>query len=228
MEKEENPFEEPIVAQEWIHAVEYDKDGSRDAEIYPLLLDWITKISPQVTVEVGAGQGICSSKINLTAGKYIGVEPSEPLVHRAKELYPETNKVFLIGSAYNLPVENEMADAVFSVGVWFHLQDLDAAAQEVARVLKSGGKVMIVTSNPEKDHVWESFFDGERVGNLLHGSVRLPAGTVSKNTFYLHSEDDVVSSLRKAGLSVLSIEKFGVGKRLEGDKIWMAVEGVKD
>ncbi|KND48699.1 MAG: hypothetical protein AB198_00045 [Parcubacteria bacterium C7867-003] len=82
--REENTFEDPLMAQEWIEAIESEEGGSRDREIYPLLSTWVGEIQPKVLVEIGSGQGICSSKIDLDGVNYIGIEPSGVLVSRAK------------------------------------------------------------------------------------------------------------------------------------------------
>lgn len=59
------------------------------------------------------------------------------MVDRAKQLYLDKKKEFVIGNVYNLPLEDRSVDAVFSLGVWFHLKDLDKAHKEVGRVLKT-------------------------------------------------------------------------------------------
>ena len=114
---EENPFEDEIVAKEWIEAIEAEENGSRYREIYPMLYSWSKNISSGIILEIGSGQGICSSKIDLSNKKYIGIEPSLPLVNRAKELFKESNKEFVVGSSYNIPIPDESVDAAFSVGV---------------------------------------------------------------------------------------------------------------
>lgn len=231
-QSEENPFEEDLVAREWIHAVEGEVGGSRDREIYPLLRAWSATIPSGLILEIGSGQGICSSQLDLSARSYLGVEPSVPLVNRAKELYDGPNKRFIVGSAYDLPIDAESIDAAFSVGVWFHIGDLDRAHREAARVLKPGGGLLIVTSNPSLHGLWEKWFDNPRKeGNVLDGKLRVPHYTLSRNLFYMHTEDDISLSLRASGFSVASIEKFGFGK--EGSEVhrdegaWMAVQAVR-
>lgn len=85
-QKEQNPFEDPQVAQAWIQSVEIEdeqKNASRNKYIYPLLQQWITEVSGKRILDIGAGQGIVSPF--FTDKEYVGLEPSETLVQRANE-----------------------------------------------------------------------------------------------------------------------------------------------
>ena len=181
--REENPFEDPVLAQEWIDAIETEKGGAREKEVYPLIQNWIKVNDLQEVLEVGSGQGICSSYVDVG---YLGVEPSQTLIDRANQLYP--GKRFVRGSSYELPLQNESVDGVFSVGVWFHIEHLDDAHKELARVLKPKGKALIITSNPDTHEDWTLLFSGTREGKKLDGSVKLPTGKMTRNIFFLHSE----------------------------------------
>lgn len=229
---EENPFEDPIVAQEWAMHIEQEQGGSRDREIYPIIYKWTDELAPSVLVEIGAGQGICSSKISPKVENYIGLEPSSTLVGIAKEKYQTSKNQFAIGNAYETGLEANSVDAAFSVGVWFHIKDLDRAHKELFRILKTGGEFLIFTSNPDKHQLWESWFiDPKKEGNTLDGKVKVPTGTLSRNLFYLHSEEELTDSLSKNNLKLISMERMGWGAeghevhRDEG--IWVAIRGQK-
>ena len=230
--REENTFEDPVLAEEWIQAVETEVGGSRDREIYPMLSEWSKQLAPSFLVEIGSGQGVCSSKVHVGNGKYVGIEPSSALVQRAKELYREPYKEFLVGNAYAIPLGDAVADAAFSVGVWFHLKDLDAAHKELARIMKPGGNLLIITSNPTMHNLWESWFEKPvKEGNRIEGRIWVPSGILSRNIFYLHSEKDIADSLSRSGFSVTSVTKFGFGREgreVVGDEgVWMAMSATK-
>lgn len=228
LDKEENAFEDEVIAKEWIQAIETEKDGSRDLEMYPMLKKWSHDLAPQIILEIGSGQGICSSVIEIT-GKYIGIEPSKYLIDRAKELYNANNKEFLQGDSYQIPLSDESIDAAFSVGVWFHIENLDKAHQELYRVIKPQGEILIVTSNPDTHLLWENWFDNPtKHGKKIIGKVFVPTGVMSKNIFYMHSELEIVSSLEKNGFNIKSIKKFGHGKeKKRSDGIWMVINAKK-
>jgi SAM-dependent methyltransferase len=228
---EENTFENPTMAEEWIQAVESESNSSRAKEIYPFLGNWSRSLAPKILVEIGSGQGICSEHVE-TQGKYIGVEPSATLVKRAEALYAAPNRTFVVGNAYEIPLDHDSVDAVFSVGVWFHIENLDKVHEEVSKILKKGGELLIITSNPQTHDLWEASFENpSKQGKKIVGRVALPSGYMSKNIFYLHEEYEVVESLERNGLMVQSIEKLGQShKRSElddGKGFWSAIRAIK-
>lgn len=227
MQYEENPFEDKKIALEWINSVENEKGGSRDRDIYPRLQTWVRQANPNVVLEIGSGQGICAEKLENPA-IYIGIEPSELLVARAKEKYAAQNRTFLVGSAYAIPIENESVDAAFSVNVWFHLSNLEAAAVELSRVLRSGANFFLVTANPDAYSTWENFYvDFVREGNKLVGKVNIPVNPLSRNTMYEHFLEDISKSLQKAGLKIKETEQFGEPTSLPGRKFFISIQGTK-
>lgn len=222
---EENPFEDEKVSQEWIKSVEGEKDMARDKEIYPRLRNWTEQVSPEVLIEIGAGQGICAEKCELKTGKYIGIEPSIPLVRRAEELYSNEEREFLVGNAYKLPVSSEFADACFSVNVWFHLEDLGLASRELSRILKPDGKFLIITPNPESTELWESWYtDATKDGKKLVGKINLPVNSLSKNVFYQHTLQEITEAFEDSGLKVESIKSFAP---VDEKDIFIEIQGKK-
>ncbi len=227
MNYEENPFESVQVAGEWISSVENEKDLIRDRELYPLLENWVEQVNPEVVVEIGAGQGICSSKLGDFKGKYIGIEPSQPLVDRAQELYKSDDREFIVGNAYHLPLAENAVSAGFSVNVWFHLENLAKASTELARVLKAGSKFLIITANPNNSNIWKSFyFDEVHEGKKTTGKANVPINPLSKNIFYDHSLKEITEGLESAGLSVDNSKTFGDDNH-GNEGIFIAIEGHK-
>jgi SAM-dependent methyltransferase len=222
---ENNPFEDEVVAAEWIVGVESEKGQIRDNEIYPCLKSWSASVTGTV-VDIGAGQGVASTHVSSNL-EYIGIEPSPALVQRAKELYTAPQRKFVVGNAYSLPIENGSAGGCFSINVWFHLTDLDTAAREVARVLKPGGTFLIITANPSAYEIWEDMYtDIERDGNMIIGKVKLLTNTLSKNTFYEHPRAAILDSLANAGLQVTEIGSLGRLKN-DAEDIFISITGHK-
>lgn len=224
---EENPFEDEVVASEWITSVEHEQGMSRDTLIYPCLREWIKEINPEHVLEIGSGQGICS--LCIGDKKYIGVEPSTFLVERAKQLYGKDYKrEFLVGNAYKLPIETHSQEAVFSVNVWFHLNDLKVAAEELARVLTSGGKFLIITANPDRYEIWKEFFEGDQEEeNVLIGKVNTPVVPLSKNIFYMHSLEAIRKSLEDGGFNIEKIEELTDLSKDPSNKLFIQIRGEK-
>ena len=223
--KESNPFEEENIAVQWISSVEGERGLMRDNKIYPSLQKWFEKTSKGVVVDIGSGQGICSLKISGYS-RYIGVEPSSFLVARAKELYSSPERDFLEGDAYALPLLGTGCDNAFSINVWFHLENLQKASEELARVLKRGGKFFIHTADGDALDFWKACYINPQIqGKKMIGEVKVPVNNLSVNTFYMYDNAEVFSALEKAGLKILNVTKLGLPEKEK--PIFIAIEGEK-
>lgn len=225
--REENPFEDPMVAAQWIRSVEGEQGMIRDKEIYPWLSAWAGQIAGTI-VEIGSGQGVCSQHLGSFKGEYIGVEPSEPLVQRAKQIYAGSRR-FVVGTAYKLPIEDESADGVFSVTVWFHLADLLTASAELARVLKPGAPFSIITTNPASYRVWETFYENTTEdGRLLVGKVNVPVNPLTCNTLYRHTLEEMRAPLTQRGLVVDGVQALGYMGTHPNSPLFINIAGHKE
>lgn len=101
-------------------------------------------------LDVGCGGGRTVRKLAAiaTEGKVYGVDHSEESVaaaHRTNEQWIEMGRVEIRqGSASHLPFSDEMFDLATAVETHFWWPDLPADMREVFRVLKPGGKLIII------------------------------------------------------------------------------------
>ena len=223
--REMNPFENEEVSLQWISSVERERGEFRDRHIYPRLRSWRSSVLGRSIVEVGSGQGACTPHLCRVPTEYTGVEPSETLVARARECHSGDGRRYVLGNAYELPLDDEVADGVVLVNVLFHLKDVGGAAKEINRVLKSQGRVLIITANPASYDGWEQyFFDYERREKMLIGKFRLPNQELSQQTMYLHTQEDIEHELTENGLEILSCVPFGKSDGVKGFKHFVAIE----
>ena len=100
-------------------------------------------------VDVGSGAGIDSliaARMVATAGQVVGVDMTPPMLAKARRSARESglgNVEFRMGYAEALPIEDGWADVVISNGVLNLVPDKPAALEEMARVLKPGGRLQI-------------------------------------------------------------------------------------
>ncbi len=95
-------------------------------------------------LDYGCGAGENSALIATHGGKPIGVDISPELIHLANRrmiLHGFTDYDFKVGSAHELPIEDDSIDVVFGMAILHHL-DLSLASSEVFRVLKDGGRAI--------------------------------------------------------------------------------------
>jgi ubiquinone/menaquinone biosynthesis C-methylase UbiE len=138
-------------AEEWISTIESNDAKVREQDIYPHLYTWVAENDIASVLDLGSGQGVCSTKIPKDT-IYYGVEPNPVLLKRAKNKYAHTE--FLEGSAYKIPLPDASVEGVFAIAVWQLLADAEKASHEVSRVLRPGGHFLFVTADPEHE-VWK-------------------------------------------------------------------------
>lgn len=118
-----------------------------------------------IVLDLGSGAGfdafLAARKIGAT-GKVIGVDMTEEMLVKARENVKKggfTNVEFRKGDIENLPVEDNSIDVVISNCVINLAPDKAKVFQEIYRVLKPGGKLMVsdtVLLKPLPDDVKQS------------------------------------------------------------------------
>ena len=127
---------------------------------------------------------------------------------------------------YSLPFADGAFDAVFSVAVWHLLGDLQKAAAEMRRVLGAGGRFLIITANPPAYAFWTGLYTDSKIeGRRFEGTVRLPDGSGLHEVLHLHTLDEILISLRDAGLAVEAMETFRPAEQAGGQDAFLAIRG---
>ena len=216
------------LAKEWIDWVETpDPEGIREQEIFPFIEKWVDDSKPKILVDLGCGQGVCSKFVD-SGVNYVGLDDSPTLIERAKELNDGQNKEFRLGDVYAVALENSSADAVMSIWVWSHLEDLNLAAQEMHRILKSDGRFLIITASPETYEERKTWYKEYSIqGKLLTGTFDLGKGKfLTDTTLYLHTKKEIETAIENAGLSISALGNMGQAK--SSDKgLYLVIEGKK-
>ncbi|WP_328392116.1 methyltransferase domain-containing protein [Nocardia sp. NBC_00416] len=103
-------------------------------------------------LDVGSGTG--SEVVEFAArvgerGDAVGVDPNPAMLAIARERVAaaETPGRFVEGDAYRLPFDDDSFDAVRCERVYQHLDDPAAATAEIARVLRPGGRALLIDSD---------------------------------------------------------------------------------
>ena len=93
-------------------------------------------------LDIGAADGATIGYRLHEMGRCVGLDLSHSLIHRAKgQGIP--NADFLVASAQDLPLADNVFDMVVSEHVIEHVEDLDASLNEMGRVLKPGGTLSL-------------------------------------------------------------------------------------
>ncbi len=92
-------------------------------------------------LDLGCGKGRIARRLEGYGARVVGLDLSMRMIAEAVGL-PRVR-----GSARALPFADGAFDAVVAVEVFEHLGDVDAAIAEACRVLKAGGRLIVVDKN---------------------------------------------------------------------------------
>ena len=128
-----------------------------------------------VVGDLGCGAGQLMEALAPCVAKVIGVDESGPMLEAAeKRLATFDNVELRDGTIEKLPIDGDALDAAILFLVAHFISDPANVVNEIRRVLKPGGRVLIVDlmSHDRVDyvvqlgHVWQGF-DGEQVKDWL-------------------------------------------------------------
>lgn len=111
---------------------------------WPILSFFIPKKEGVAIVDFGCGNGEILreiKKINSNS-MLIGLDVSEEALRQAREKNSDAD-FFKIEDGDSFPIKNSSADFVFSSEVMEHVYDTQNAFEEISRILKSGGELLI-------------------------------------------------------------------------------------
>ena len=114
--------------------------------VYPLeyAFHLLGDVKGKTILEYGCGDGLNTVVLTRRGAKVIGLDISPELLDLAERRMTVnqcTGSMFVLGSAHELPLQDESVDVVFGIAILHHL-DLELAAREVQRVLKKGGRAI--------------------------------------------------------------------------------------
>src|SRR5438094_3322832 len=117
---------------------------------YPYLGKYVCPEDPkgQRVLEIGLGYGTLGQVLALQGCRYhgldIAVNPVAMMRYRFSLLGLEGGHRVQVGSASDIPYKDATFDYVYSIGCLHHTGDLGRGIAEVHRVLKEGGKAVIM------------------------------------------------------------------------------------
>jgi len=98
----------------------------------------------KLAADIGAGTGFIVEGLVQKGLRVIAIDQSEAMIEEMKRKYKALDVVDCrIGESENLPIENDTVDYVFSNMYLHHVESPPRAIEEIVRVLKKGGKIVI-------------------------------------------------------------------------------------
>ena len=153
-------------------AASFDRDAAVYAQVRPAYpreaLEWLLPAGARHVLDLAAGTGKLTAGIVDVLGaeaEVVAVDPSAPMLAELSARLPgvTTHR----GTAESIPLADASVDAVL-VGQAWHWFDAEAAAAEIARVLRPGGTLGVAWNDRDADEDWVA-----RFGAILHRGDRL-------------------------------------------------------
>lgn len=208
--------------------VDYDRHQSsvyaKARAISPAMLgEWMAIFSeylpterPLGIIDLGSGTGRFTPALaNTFGGPVFGVEPSTKMRLIAEDHAAHPAVHYVSGEAASIPLPDAAADAVLLFLSFHHAPDKRAAAREIARVLRPGGRVLLRGQFSDRipEVWWDRYFPRlgsiqaemfPTLGEVLEafaaaGLRRIDLREVEET--YANSEQDAIERLRLRGIS---------------------------
>jgi SAM-dependent methyltransferase len=125
---------------------------------YPHLLKYIEfdRLRGRDVLEVGLGYGSVAQRLAEHGARYTGLDvaagPVQGVNHRLMQSGLPGRAVH--GSILDAPFPDEAFDAVIAIGSYHHTGDLPRALRETHRLLRPGGKAVLMIYNAESYVLW--------------------------------------------------------------------------
>jgi SAM-dependent methyltransferase len=107
-------------------------------------------------LEIGLGYGLVAQKLVEAGARYVGLDIASGSVAVARKRFAlhGLQGTALQGSVLDLPFRDESFDAVVTIGCLHHTGDLKAGVDEVYRVLRPGGRALVMVYNAFSYRRW--------------------------------------------------------------------------
>ena len=101
--------------------------------------------STWVVADIGCGTGEVSARIAPYVGRVIAIDRESAMIDAARHrLSGARNVEFRRGDVMHLPLKDGTLDAAVAMLLLHHIADPSAAVVEIARTLKSGGRLLVI------------------------------------------------------------------------------------
>jgi ubiquinone/menaquinone biosynthesis C-methylase UbiE len=131
-------------AQWWIDGFTNGADPEYVEQIIPLAVEEI--VGRHKVLDLGCGDGQIARALAAQGSDVLGVDPTQ--LHIDIAIERGGGPRYLLGGATDIPADDNSFDAVVACLVFEHIDQMDEAMTEVARVLKPKGQFSFFLNHP--------------------------------------------------------------------------------
>lgn len=110
-----------------------------------LILELVGEVRGQSVLDVGCGDGDLAVELSKRSANVVGIDASDAMIGAAKRRaeQDQVNVEFRVATAQHLPFPSEQFDTVVAVTILCFVDDAAPVFDEMARVLRPGGRLVI-------------------------------------------------------------------------------------
>jgi len=113
-------------------------------------------VQARQTLEIGPGDAVWTDLIIPHTEKITLLDQSEEMLKRAKKRFPENNKISYVHSDIERFSSDAKFDLICGIRCFEYFEDKPAVVKKFYDLLNDGGKLVIVTKNPEHSRTKET------------------------------------------------------------------------
>jgi SAM-dependent methyltransferase len=172
----------------------------------------------ELVLEVGCGMGMDGSRFLEGGARYVGIDQSDVALRTARRSFDllGLKGAVVESDATALPVASAIADFVYSNGVLHHVPDTAAAVREIHRVLRPGGRCLVMLYHRSSFNYYFNIMILRRLGApllLVPGGARLVARLTGESDETLAGHRAL---LRRHGLAYLTDRQLFLSNNTDG------------
>jgi 2-polyprenyl-3-methyl-5-hydroxy-6-metoxy-1,4-benzoquinol methylase len=221
-----------INASFWVQIIREQRDRYRSELTDPALLKSIGEPAGLSILDAGCGEGYLSRILARKGATVTGVDSGAKLIEaaRAQNLADELSISFDVASVDELPYSDNMFNLVVCNHLMNDLYDPSKPISEFARVLRSGGRLIILMLHPcfynkhaERDQatnvmIASSYFETRSIEQAFEvGGLTSPVA----NTAWFRPLEFYTEELRKSGFAITSLtEPHPTPEQVRSDSWW--------
>lgn len=184
----------------------YDKIGANynstrkaDPYITERLFHHLSVKRSELYLDIGCGTGNYTDALQSKGVRFIGIDPSEKMLKNAT--FKNDQIDWRIGKAENTNLENDNVSGIIASLTIHHWQNLNKAFNELYRVLKKEGTIVIFTSTPKQmKGYWLQHYFPKMVNDSI---LQMP------------SFEEVEEAMSHAGFTISGREQYSIKKDLK-------------
>jgi SAM-dependent methyltransferase len=129
-----------------VRAAAWDTKYGEDIPAYAAAIEQARLPAGGAVIDVGCGTGRavpCLREAVGPDGTVLAMDLTPEMLHAAAPKCEKAGAALVLADARRIPLPDASVDAVFAAGLIMHLPDTDAGFRELARITRSGGKLVL-------------------------------------------------------------------------------------